>query len=417
MAVNISAYSQMIVKRNISSYSASIELEALKTSKSETSGKASDIGNDLIQLSPFSQILGAIEKLRRSTSEADKLDVMIPEAGGSGSTLSTGTRSDTSSESSGSMLEQKFDLMLRMIATDSKDYERLRARFHDLMELANGSMSAGGKYSPVVSLQASKPALPADAKLDAQPSTQAEAAAPPAADGGNQTEAPTTPPADSAKSGQANMNIQVEHIDSRLDISNVQLDSTRQSQQTLQTNQSLETQRQQGKKIDPLVIDLKGNGLDLTSVDKGALFDMNADGRPEKVGWVKGDDALLVLDRNGNGKIDNGTEVFGDQNGAANGFAELAKYDDNHDGVIDSKDRIFKALKLYRDINGNGSIDSGELTGLSQAGIERLSLSFKRIAESAGQHTIALKGGFTRTDGSSGEVSDVLLAYKDTSGH
>ena len=59
---------------------------------------------------------------------------------------------------------------------------------------------------------------------------------------------------------------------------------------------------------------------------------------------MTGGDAFLAIDRNGNGSIDDGTELFGDQNGAAHGFAELAKFDSNHDGVINAQDDDFDKL-------------------------------------------------------------------------
>lgn len=131
----------------------------------------------------------------------------------------------------------------------------------------------------------------------------------------------------------------------------------------------------QRKQTDPLILDMDGNGFDLTNADDGAYFDIDADGVMDKVAVTKGNDAMLALDINGNGVIDNGKELFGDQNGAADGFSELAKYDDNKDGVIDSQDKIFDSLKLLRFIkNANGGYDQ-KLTSLKSSAITAIDLN------------------------------------------
>ena len=138
-------------------------------------------------------------------------------------------------------------------------------------------------------------------------------------------------------------------------------------------------------RIDPLVIDLGKNGFELTSVEDGVHFDMDSNGIAEKTGWVKGDDAFLVLDRNGNGVIDNSGEMFGDrtilQNGeyAASGFEALAEYDSNMDGYINAGDEVFGELKLWQDKNQDGISTEDELHSLSDFGISALSLDYTGI--------------------------------------
>lgn len=109
--------------------------------------------------------------------------------------------------------------------------------------------------------------------------------------------------------------------------------------------------------VDPLVLDLDGDGIELSSVAQSqTYFDFDGDGFAERTGWVGPDDAFLVRDRNSNGRVDNGTELFGNAN--LDGFAALSSFDLNVDGKIDVGDIVFSELKIWRDINGNGISES-----------------------------------------------------------
>lgn len=164
---------------------------------------------------------------------------------------------------------------------------------------------------------------------------------------------------------------------------------------------------------DPIVLDLGGEGIQLTEAGKGANFDINADGIMDKTAWVKGNTAMLVYDKNGNNAIDNGSELFGDQNGAKDGFKELAKYDSNNDGKIDSKDTIYKNLKLYRDLNGDGKMQSNEFNTLQEMGIKSLSLECRDADDDVNGNSIVLRGSFEREDGTKGEMADAIFGYSE----
>ena len=112
--------------------------------------------------------------------------------------------------------------------------------------------------------------------------------------------------------------------------------------------------------VDPIVIDLNGDGVFTTSLEQGTHFDFNGDGFAEKTAWTSFGDGLLVRDVNGNGTIDNGTELFGDQtilkNGsiATSGYEALADVNDNQDDVIDSKDSSYQELNVWMYFNQDG---------------------------------------------------------------
>jgi len=162
---------------------------------------------------------------------------------------------------------------------------------------------------------------------------------------------------------------------------------------------------------DPIVLDLDGDGIELTSYTNGARFDILGTGSIQQTAFVTGGDAFLALDRNGNGRIDSGLELFGDQRGARNGFEELRRLDTNGDGRITGDDVDFDALTLFRD-DGDGETEEGELIGLRDAGISAIDLNYAEVnLRAAGGNRIEQIAQYQRNDGTYGRAADAILSY------
>ncbi|MDR1285147.1 MAG: hypothetical protein LBJ88_02985, partial [Campylobacteraceae bacterium] len=168
----------------------------------------------------------------------------------------------------------------------------------------------------------------------------------------------------------------------------------------------------------PLVLDLNFNSK--TSVGIGnnfTYFDYDGDGFRERTAWSEAEDAILAMDINRNGIIDNGSELFGsytklsDGSFAKDGYEALSQYDENGDGIIDKNDSIFSSLRLWKDINGNGLTDEGELTSIQVSNVVSIYLyrpdgsSFGSLYENG--NIISNQTTFKTDDGHTGIVRDV----------
>jgi hypothetical protein len=150
----------------------------------------------------------------------------------------------------------------------------------------------------------------------------------------------------------------------------------------------------------PIVIDMGRNGIDLGERGVGVHFDVNNDGLIDHVQWLRprGDETFLALDRNYNGVIDDGSELFGvgtplllEGGNAPNGFVGLAQYDSvalggNDDGLISAADTIWPELRIWRDVNADGVSTPDEILTPRRAGLSALQTipRFHKYVDEAG---------------------------------
>ncbi|WP_373533062.1 hypothetical protein [Vampirovibrio sp.] len=158
-------------------------------------------------------------------------------------------------------------------------------------------------------------------------------------------------------------------------------------------------------KGDPLLLDLNGDGIKTTNYENAILFDHDNNGFAELTNWVDANDGILAVDKDSNGTIDNGNEIFGDNTAlsgggtATDGYQALADYDSNLDGVVDINDLNFAQLRILK--------GDGTLITLAEAGITSLSLANTQTntVDENGNTQVAL-GSYTKTDGTTAQMGD-----------
>ena len=182
---------------------------------------------------------------------------------------------------------------------------------------------------------------------------------------------------------------------------------------------------------DPLVLDVTGFGIETTSINGSdtqypTYFDYNGNGFAIQTGWVSPTNGLLVMDRNGNGIIDNGSELFSGytllSNGrtAHNGYEALGDLDTNHDGQIDAGDAAFSRLEIWQDVNGDGWSQEWELHSLSFYDITSINspTSFPAAPNTtnpdAQGNFLQVTGTYTKADGTLGQVAEYNFATNPT---
>ncbi|PKK90869.1 MAG: hypothetical protein CVV64_08295 [Candidatus Wallbacteria bacterium HGW-Wallbacteria-1] len=262
-------------------------------------------------------------------------------------------------------LEKDLEFILRTLARDDKEFRELKSRFKNLLTSISSSLkSMSGSISESVS-------------------------------------------AGSPSAGRA------VHVASMKELSvQISIEARLKTTATSMLPLGSSTNIQIGSS-DPLVIDLDGDGLELSAFTDGPRFDILGKGvTAQQVAWVKPDDGFLVLDRNGNGIIDSGLELFGEQNGASNGIEELARFDSDNNGIIDKRDMVFNRLRVFRDVNQDGYSQSGELHTLKQLDISSISLSFRsnHNVEIAG-NPVPYEGWYSTSDGRKRAMGEVFLDF------
>jgi len=166
--------------------------------------------------------------------------------------------------------------------------------------------------------------------------------------------------------------------------------------------------------ITPIIIDLNGDGVQtIARANAGGTFDLFGNGKAIASGWVSAEDGMLAVDKNGNGTIDSIHELFGGSAKGA-GFASLAAYDSNADGVVDARDAGFSDLRIWQDANGNHVTDAGELMTLARAGVASLKVAYVEVPEVDAQGNLHLeRSSATMADGRQVDMTDVYFSVSE----
>ncbi len=173
----------------------------------------------------------------------------------------------------------------------------------------------------------------------------------------------------------------------------------------------------EAQRTDPLVLDLNKDGFISTTAlaDSNTYFDITGDGLRERVGWVEGEDGLLVYDKNENGEIDGISELFGSKN--ESGIQELKRIaDSNYDNTINQADELYNRLQVWRDKNQDAIVQENELSTLQEEGITSINLNAVNTKIEINGNTLTEASKYTDTNNNKELIADIQLATdaKDT---
>ena len=168
---------------------------------------------------------------------------------------------------------------------------------------------------------------------------------------------------------------------------------------------------------DPILLDLGTTGLTFAAA---VNFDLNADGTAERLTtWVGPEDGLLVMDSDGSGRIENGSEVFSPYFGAGNYFdslAALSSLDSSNDGIFDANDAAFGDVLVWQDVNSDGISDAGELRSLGDHGIASIDLDAQTGGAQYDGVTVYAEGNFTLASGETRDFVEVGFQQDSAAG-
>lgn len=168
----------------------------------------------------------------------------------------------------------------------------------------------------------------------------------------------------------------------------------------------------------PIILDLDGDGVELTSLDESsAFYDISGDGYRNKMGWAGKDDGILAFDKDSDGVIKDRDEIaFVDyKQGAETDLEGLTAFDSNNDGVLDNKDDKWNQFGVWQDKDQDGETDRGEFKSMQDMGISSIDLSSDQKQHKSNGNIVYGLGSYTRSDGSTHTFADTGLQYSDFS--